>query len=132
MSRIVLVVAIVAVAGGVASAQIAPAVDVAPTARGDLPSQPAMRRPRPVEAERRPWLPTLFQPTAASPPARFSKTDRVVAIAAGAFLGFWGGARLGYAVTANDRDDTSGLRGVVVGAPVGAVVGALVGFRLTK
>ena len=29
-------------------------------------------------------------------------------------------------------DDTSGLRGMMIGAPIGAVIGAVVGYRLTK
>ncbi len=32
----------------------------------------------------------------------------------------------------NPNDDTSGRRGVIIGAPIGAAVGAALGFVLTR
>ena len=66
---------------------------------------------------------------------RFSKIERAIAIGAGAVIGFYGGAAIGWKATdnpSNPNDDTSGLRGVVVGAPVGALVGAVLGTVLTR
>jgi len=65
---------------------------------------------------------------------RFSKADRVIAVAAGVSIGWVVGGAIGYAVTPKrgPDDDTSGLKGVIIGAPIGAVVGALIGYRLTK
>lgn len=74
------------------------------------------------------------QPKPARKP-RFSKVDRAIAIGAGTVIGFYSGALVGWKVTdnpSNPNDDTSGLRGVVVGAPLGAVVGAVLGAVLTR
>ena len=71
----------------------------------------------------------------ATPTKRHSTTDKVIAIAAGTALGFWAGGAAGYYATQDrDKDDdgTSGLKGVVIGAPIGAAVGALIGWRLTR
>ena len=67
--------------------------------------------------------------------SRHSKMDRVIAVAAGVSLGWIGGASLGYMSTDNPDnpdDDTSGLKGMIIGAPIGAVAGAIAGFWLTK
>jgi hypothetical protein len=64
--------------------------------------------------------------------SRWTTADRVIAVAAGASLGWVAGGAIGWVATADRNDDVSGLRGVVIGAPVGAVAGALVGYRLTK
>jgi hypothetical protein len=63
-----------------------------------------------------------------------SKVERVIAVAAGASIGWVVGGAIGYAVTPKrgPHDDTSGLKGVLIGAPIGGVVGALIGYRLTK
>ena len=66
---------------------------------------------------------------------RFSKIERAIAIGAGTVIGFYGGAAIGWKATdnpSNPDDDTSGLRGVVIGAPVGALVGAVLGAVLTR
>jgi len=44
------------------------------------------------------------------------------------------GGAIGYKLTqtSNPDDDTSGLKGVIIGAPIGAAVGACFGYRLTK
>lgn len=63
-----------------------------------------------------------------------SRVVQIIAVAAGATIGFVAGGRIGYAVTPKrgPHDDTSGLKGVMIGAPIGAVAGALIGYRLTK
>ncbi|HVL66547.1 MAG TPA: hypothetical protein VM364_04710 [Vicinamibacterales bacterium] len=63
--------------------------------------------------------------------SRFSKTERIIAVAAGASLGWFIGAAIGWKAT-ETNDDVTGLRGVVIGAPVGAAVGAFIGYKLTK
>ena len=75
------------------------------------------------------------QPPKTRSTPRFSKVERAIAIGAGAVIGFYGGAAVGWKATdnpSNPNDDTSGLRGVIVGAPVGAVVGAVLGAVLTR
>jgi hypothetical protein len=66
--------------------------------------------------------------------AKRSKVERIIAVAAGASIGWIAGGGIGYAVTPKrgPDDDTSGLKGVLIGAPIGGVVGALIGYRLTK
>ena len=66
--------------------------------------------------------------------ANRSRVDRIIALAAGASIGWVVGGAAGYAVTPKrgPYDDTSGLKGVVIGAPIGGVVGALIGYRLMK
>ena len=63
-----------------------------------------------------------------------SRVDRIIAVAAGASIGWVVGGGIGYAVTPKrgPYDDTSGLKGVMIGAPIGGVVGALIGYRLTR
>lgn len=63
-----------------------------------------------------------------------SNVDRIIAVAAGASIGWVVGGGIGYAVTPKrgPYDDTSGLKGLLIGAPIGGVVGALIGYRLTK
>src|ERR671914_207547 len=53
--------------------------------------------------------------------ARRSRVDRIIAVAAGASIGWFVGGGIGYAVTPKrgPYDDTSGLKGVLIGAPVG-------------
>ena len=66
--------------------------------------------------------------------AKHSKMDRVIAIAAGASLGWVAGGGIGCAVIPkrSKYDDTTCLKGVLIGAPIGAVAGVLIGYRLTK
>ena len=75
----------------------------------------------------------LVRPAQATRPKR-SKVDRIIAIAAGASIGWVVGGGVGYAVTPKrgPYDDTSGLKGVLIGAPVGGAAGALIGYHLTK
>ena len=66
--------------------------------------------------------------------AKHSKVDRIIAVAAGVSIGWVVGGGIGYYVTPKrgPYDDTSGLKGMIIGAPIGAAVGALLGWRLTK
>lgn len=70
----------------------------------------------------------------ATPAKRFSRTERIIAIAGGACGGWLAGGAIGWAATSTSDpdDDVSGLRGVMIGAPIGAGIGAFVGYWLTK
>lgn len=84
---------------------------------------------RPLPLMRRTAVPAAQGRTA----SRFSKTEKFIAIAAGATLGFVLGGGIGFALTSEGpSDDVGGLRGVVIGAPLGAVIGGFIGYRLTK
>jgi len=63
-----------------------------------------------------------------------SRTERIIAVAAGVSIGWVVGGGIGFAVTPKrgPHDDTSGLKGMMIGAPIGATAGALLGWRLTK
>ena len=77
---------------------------------------------------------TLPPPVQSKPAKRFSPTDRIIAVAAGVAVGWVVGGAIGYKLTDNPDnpdDDTSGLRGVIIGAPIGAAAGAILGWRLT-
>lgn len=100
----------------------------------ELPDDPPPPRTRPFKETVSPAWRESLPPAQSTPAKRFTKTQRIVIIAAGAAGGFYAGAAIGYAATSksNDADDVSGLRGVVIGAPIGAAVGALIGWQLTK
>ena len=71
----------------------------------------------------------------ASAKKRFGKTDRVIAVVAGVAGGWMAGAAIGYYATAdwdNPNDDTSGLKGMLIGAPIGAAAGGILGYWLTN
>lgn len=65
---------------------------------------------------------------------RVSTTDRIIAVAAGVAVGWVVGGAIGYKLTQSSTwdDGTSGLKGVVIGAPIGAATGAILGWRLTQ
>ena len=63
---------------------------------------------------------------------RHVKSAKLRAAIAGAAIGFFGGAALGYAMTNRSGCDMCGLQGLVYGAPVGAVAGAIAGVHLKK
>ena len=65
---------------------------------------------------------------------RVSTTDRIIAVAAGVAVGWIVGGAIGYKLTQSSTwdDGTSGLKGVIIGAPIGAATGAILGWRLTK
>ena len=74
-------------------------------------------------------------PARTSTPKPHSKMDRIIAVAAGTSLGFVLGGTIGGHLTENrdnPDDDTSPLRGIMIGAPIGAVLGGLTGYLLTK
>ena len=86
------------------------------------------------EQSRPVWQSPSFAPTQGTTTKRFSTTHRIIAASAGASIGFLVGARVGYAVTPKrgPYDDTSGLKGVMIGAPIGAVLGAVLGWHVMK
>ena len=67
-------------------------------------------------------------------PRRRNTVLRALAAGLGGGIGFMAGARIGWEVTPKrgPYDDTSGLKGVMIGAPIGAVLGAVLGWHLTK
>ena len=71
------------------------------------------------------------QPTRAK---KFSPTDRVIAVAAGVAVGWIIGGAIGFKATStsNPYDDTSGLKGVMIGAPIGGAAGGILGYWLTN
>lgn len=65
---------------------------------------------------------------------KFSPTDRVIAVAAGVAVGWVVGGAIGFKATStsNPYDDTSGLKGVMIGAPIGGAAGGILGYWLTN
>jgi hypothetical protein len=104
----------------------------------DLSDAPATSRPPArftLDTGIRPlWSREPLRAVQTTTSSRYSKLEKVVAIAAGVVGGFWTGGAIGYYVTPkrSKYDDVSGLKGLVIGAPIGAAVGALIGYRLTK
>lgn len=87
------------------------------------------------EPSRPVWNRASDQAAQPSTRKRFNRTDRIIAVAAGVCVGWIAGGVVGYKLTdnpGNPDDDTSGLRGVIIGAPIGAAIGAVLGYRLTK
>ncbi len=135
MRALVTLVALLSCFPWTAGAQEAPDVSMVAKALAEPPRRQAALRLSTLPPYPWPQPPVpgaAAQPAAASSAARFTKTDRVVAAAAGGLLGFFVGARLGWIATSRPNDDVAGLRGVVVGAPVGALAGAVVGLGLTR
>jgi hypothetical protein len=124
MNGIILGVAILVSSSGLSRPTDAPRQTVAPASfTFHLPDDALTSRK----------LPVRFQ--AAQSRKRYTKTDKVIAIAAGAVGGFLTGGYIGGAMTANwdnPDDDTSMLKGIMIGAPIGAVIGAFIGHKLTK
>ena len=119
----------------VSSSAGSPAVEtprVAPSAfTFNLPdvAHPSLReQPRPV------WQSTSARRVQGTTAKRLNPALRAIVVGAGAGAGFLAGARVGWEVTPKrgPYDDTSGLKGVMIGAPIGAVLGAVVGWHLTK
>ena len=128
----------------VSSTGVSPALETAPRTltppaftfewpRVAVPGDAA--HPRADEQLRPVWRRGTLPPLQSKPAKRFSHTDRVIAVAAGLAVGWVVGGAIGYMLTDNPDnpdDDTSGLRGVIIGAPIGAATGAILGWRLTN
>ena len=130
MTGLMLGLAMLATAAGAAPA---PKASSATVLRADFTFELSISLFR--EQSRRAWQPPSPQSAPSTPPKRFTKTDKVIAIAAGGAIGFLTGGYIGGAITQNrdnPDDDTSVLKGIMIGAPVGAVIGAIVGHKLTK
>jgi hypothetical protein len=80
------------------------------------------------------WRDTSSLPAQSTPAKRFSKTDRIIALAAGVSLGWIVGGVTGGRLTesSNPDDDTSALKGIMIGAPIGAIAGGIIGYRWTR
>ena len=127
----------------VSSTGVSPALETAPrtlTPPAFTFELPRVARPRDAphphanEQLRPVWTRGTLPPRQSKPVKRFSPTDRVIAVAAGVAVGWVVGGAIGYMLTDspdNPDDDTSGLRGVIIGAPIGAATGAILGWRLT-
>jgi len=127
------------------NAVIAGLLFVTSTLGGSPGLQPVERQITPAttltlrEAAARPDIPDAAQLGVRGQPqgraSRFSRIERAIAIGAGTVIGFYAGAAVGWRATAdpsNRDDDTSGLRGVMIGAPLGAVAGAVIATVLTR
>ena len=127
----------------VSSTGVSPALETAPRTltpsafNFELPRVAVSRdaaHPLANEQLRPVWRRGTLPPLPSKPAKRFSPTDRVIAVAAGLAVGWVMGGAIGYMLTDNPDnpdDDTSGLRGVIIGAPIGAATGAILGWRLT-
>ena len=119
----------------VSSSAGAPAVEVPRVAPSvfsfNLPdtAAPALR-----DEFRPAWQRASSTPVQDTTSKRLNPTLRALVIGAGAGVGFLVGGRVGYELTPKrgPYDDTSGLKGVMIGAPIGAVLGAVLGWQLTK
>jgi hypothetical protein len=138
MNGIVLAVAVLALSSGAEPTVGPPHHALGPlTISFDLPDAIALP---PVqrhfgEQVRQVWQQRPLRAVQASTPQRSSRTARVIGIVGGAALGWIVGAGIGFYATSDwDKDDdgTSGLRGMMIGAPIGATVGAILGWRLTR
>jgi hypothetical protein len=136
MNGLILGVAMLASSTSVTPAVEASRQPIAPAALTfDLPDPAPGPRRLADEASRPVWNRAPWQTAQPAPPKRFSKVDRIIAVAAGVGVGWVAGGGIGYYATANRDnydDGTSGLKGMVIGAPIGAAAGAILGYRLTK
>lgn len=137
MNGIVLGVAMLVFSAGVSPApETSRATVVHAAFTFDLPDGPAPSRNLPHrllnEASRQVWRGASLAPAQTATAKRFTRTHRIIAVVAGACGGWMAGAAIGWVATSKPRDDVSGLRGVMIGAPIGAAVGAAIGYRLTK
>ena len=86
------------------------------------------------EQSRPVWQRSSVAPVQGTTAKRLNPTLRAIVVGASAGIGFLAGGRVGYEVTPKrgPYDDTSGLKGIMIGAPIGAVLGAVLGWHLTK
>lgn|SRR5688572_11429145 len=128
MTGIVLGVAMMISSSGVSPALETSRATVAPAvftfdlpAPNRFPSEPSWRR-------------GSLAPAQTKTTKRVSTTDRIIAVAAGVAVGWVVGGGIGYKLTQSSTwdDGTSGLKGVIIGAPIGAATGAILGWRLTR
>jgi hypothetical protein len=103
-----------------------------------LPDGVAASRNRPrllVNEQSRPaWRRESPQSAQATTRKHFTRTEKIIAIAAGVAGGWMAGGMIGARIADKgiDDDGVSALRGVLIGAPIGAALGAYIGHRLTK
>jgi hypothetical protein len=137
MNEILLAVAMLVSSTGVSPAPETARATVVPAVfTFDLPDEATWSRNLshrlPNEQFRPAWRRGSLQPSQPTPANRLTKTEKIIVVVSGGVVGWWVGGAIGYAATSKPRDDVSGLKGVVIGAPIGAVVGAVIGYRLTK
>ena len=127
MNGIVLAVAMVVSSAGVSPAREAPRAMLEP------PATFSFALPDP-DASRPVWQRRTFRSAQSPKPKKFSRTERVIAAAAGTCLGWVLGGAIGYRLTenrSNPYDDMSGLTGAIIGATFGSFVGGILGWTLT-
>jgi hypothetical protein len=102
----------------------------------DLPADVAMtsRTPPKRFLKDQSWRRESSAPAQTKITKRFSTTDRIIAVAAGVAVGWVVGGAIGYKLTQSSTwdDGTSGLKGVIIGAPIGGATGAILGWQLTR
>ena len=88
----------------------------------------------PVTVRYQPQWARAAAPRAQPKTKKFSPTDRVIAVAAGVAVGWVIGGAVGFKATStsNPYDDTSGLKGMMIGAPIGGATGGILGYWLTN
>ena len=137
MTGIVIGVAVMISTAGVSPAPEMSRFTVAPAPfTFDLPADAAAASrtlPNRFQKERS-WRRGSLAPAQAKTTRRHSTTDRIIAVAAGVAVGWVVGGAIGYKLTQSSTwdDGTSGLKGMIIGAPIGAATGAILGWRLTQ
>jgi hypothetical protein len=135
MTGMVLGVMVLASTMAVSPAVETPRVTVAPAAfTFDLPARAVAPRNLPRRLEHRQWRSASFAPAQTPTAKRFTRTEKIIAIAAGVSVGWIAGGMIGARIADKgiDDDGVSALKGVLIGAPIGAALGAYIGHRLTK
>ena len=113
----------------VSPAGVSPAIEPSrPIVNFNIPYQP-VEPPRPSA-----WNRAAAPRMRAGLAKKFSPTERVIAVAAGVCVGWVLGGAIGYKIAepSNPYDDTSGLKGVMIGAPIGGALGGIFGYWATN